>query len=269
MAHAAVEAKASSSPEPGSPPRPGTSRIASEAAVLSAITLYAYFCAYLFEAGHSIPFGYPAELIGPTLYSLQGGWPVIIVFYLFGFLQLNLQYWPGYGRWTAGFVVILALFIAAILTLSAFLPSWAPYIELGSAIIAGGVNALHNRQLRRAKSGRGKDAGLSMSPEFSGIFTVFDARSSIPRGTIAHRLIAPRGFDPLAPMLLLGIIVPALAGLAGFTQAKRAIHVLRYPHARQRSARAGGAHRRRRYHLSAVQSGSQYLPIRVPPSAGV
>jgi hypothetical protein len=194
-------------------------RFASDAAILSVATVFIYFCAYMFEVGHSFRFGYPPEIIGPTLYSFEGPWVLGILFYLFCFMQLNFIYWPHTGGWLALFVILAVVLTIALLTLTGFFPNWLPAIILftsGAAFLGRfGFGKFWAKQLNKANE---SPEEWHPSPQFRSIFTVYDASSQLVPGTIAHALVSKFGFDPLAFAFLLLIVIPCLAAYAGFIQ---------------------------------------------------
>ena len=193
-------------------------KLASDAAILSVTTVFVYFCAYSFEVGHAFRFGYPPEIIGPTLYSLEGPWTIGIFGYIFFFLQLNFTYWPHTGKWFVLFLILLIAFVILILTVPAFFPNW-PYVVTIFIVGCSLVGSLAWKIFwsREMENARVPD-DTHPSPHLRNIFTVYDFRSKLLPGTIAYNIVSKLGFDPLAVALLALIIVPFLFSYAGLVQ---------------------------------------------------
>ena len=198
----------------------------SEAFALALLTVLLYVYAYFFEVGYAARFLYPPELIGPTLSSFVGVWVLMLFVLLFGFLQLNLQYWPHQNRWKVGFIAALIVYVFAVLTAMAFSrTSWATTaVAFSSSAIAIAANAAYTRSVQKQRSAIEENDATSTTtlhaaPDIRDTFTVYDRKSNIPQYSIAYALVKYFGRDPLSYFLLFLIVAPSMCLYAGFTQA--------------------------------------------------
>jgi hypothetical protein len=203
----------------------GMQTILSEATLIIAITILAYFYAYSFETGFSFYFSYPPQIIGPTLNSFLGIWIILLFMIVSLYLQLNLQYWPHTKKWKAGFVLVSLVFVVIVLTMMAFIPGYvvrlAVMISSIIAIIAHFIYSI-NRKKDEASAERPKES------EFSDTFTSYDKESKVPSHTIAYAILNKLRFDPVVYFSLFLVLFPGIIGYAGYTQAMSKSHFYLY-----------------------------------------
>lgn len=176
---------------------------------LATIALYAY--SYIFEIGHAFYFGYPVQLVPPSV-DLIANFGVALFFYgvmVFGFLQLNLQTWPKTRRHVFLLVVVFVCFLFALVALKSWYREALRYSYfLIPATAYVGIIAAHRWRKRDNKE------------DYDKVPIAYDARSNVPEHSIAGAMVGRLGFDPLFLSLLVFIVLPALFWMVGYADAK-------------------------------------------------
>lgn len=176
---------------------------------LATIGLYAY--SYIFELGYAFYFGYPVQLIAPSVY-LIANFGVAVFFYAlmaFGFLQLNLQTWPMTPRHVFLLVVLLISFLFGLIALKAWNREALryAYFLIPATAYLGGI-AAHRWQKEGNKE------------VYDKVPMAYDARSNVPENSIASAIVRRLRFDPLLLSFLVVMVLPALFCAAGYADAR-------------------------------------------------
>jgi hypothetical protein len=177
---------------------------------LATLLLYAY--SYSYEVGIAYAYGYPPELIqvSADLVVNAGSGLFLYALFLVGFLQLNLQMWPSTNRHVVSFV---GLFAVAFLVFVGF-RIWLPQ-HLSAAMLVSPVFAYVGQiLLNRYKRGRGGKDRARKPP------MIYDARSNIDEDSLAHRIVARMGFDPLLVFVAAFLVAPTLMFAAGYGEGR-------------------------------------------------
>jgi hypothetical protein len=208
-------------------------KLASDAIFLAIGTILSYFYVYCFEIGYCFHFGFPSGIFPITLSNILHAWFLLTfyVIFVFGFLQLNLQYWPATQKHVAAFVFVFFGYLFCLITILTlfrdlliidglnfnihiFLAFW-----LSSAIGLCAVR-IYNRDVAGEISPKDKnDSGRIDREDAKTIFTVFDRTSNISFGSIGHMVLARLGFDPLIIILVFLLFLPGISLYAGWANA--------------------------------------------------
>jgi hypothetical protein len=197
--------------------------IASHSAVLlpiATVALYSY--SFFFELGYATRFGYPQELIPISLRLILNIWVYLFIYLGFSvlFFQLNLQYWPHRGRAKYTLIAVFLIWLGLLIGVNAIAPRYLNWVLILSSVFCFLGGYFRRRATRTQTDGADQKIRQAVTQnEFDAIPMIYDARSKIPKDSIAYRLVSALGFDPLLIFLLAMIVIPGMFWLAGFSEA--------------------------------------------------
>lgn len=179
-------------------------------------SFFIYLYAYSFEIGYALQFEYPRDLISfnPSIISNFFAIHVLFILFLFGFLALNLQYWPFSQRYIVAIILGSVTFYLVFIIFWRFFPGWLSMAMLFSS----GFALFGGRVLFRRRSTSVEPGSPDRLPN------IYDRRSEVHEGTIAYFFLHRMGFDPLLYIFIFFLLIPGVFCLNGYLEAYKKMY---------------------------------------------